>query len=421
MHDLPQAEQICACCGEALHIIGQDTSKQLEIIPVQYCLIMHTRLKYGCRSCDSVIMAPKPQSPLPKAIAGSSLLADVALNKYQYHLPLYRQSKIMKSRNVTISDKTLANWVMNSGTALLPIYDAIWVILQHRYLQVDETPVKVQETNKKGYVWAYFAPNVGKGLVAFDFSLTREGFNAQEKLKNFKGLLQTDGYAGYDALRKREDITGFGCLTHARRKFSEIVKISNDKHGIAADMLQRLKPLYELEERLRKIGNIDHRIRKWLRQKIALPILRSIYKWLKSIKNKILPKSKLGKAVNYFLNQWRYLIAYTKHGMAEIDTNYVENLIRDIALGKKNWLFIGNKDCGKIHALWYTLIISAIINEINPRVYIHYVLTKVHDIRLNLIDPITLLPDRIDLKVLEQFALDQIEFGRQMLNNLNFK
>ena len=222
VHDLPQAEQICACCGEALHIIGQDTSKQLEIIPVQYCLIMHTRLKYGCRSCDSVIMAPKPQSPLPKAIAGSSLLADVALNKYQYHLPLYRQSKIMKSRNVTISDKTLANWVMNSGTALLPIYDAIWVILKHRYLQVDETPVKVQETNKKGYVWAYFAPNVGKGLVAFDFSLTREGFNAQEKLKNFKGLLQTDGYAGYDALRKREDITGFGCLIHARRKFSEI-------------------------------------------------------------------------------------------------------------------------------------------------------------------------------------------------------
>ena len=200
-----------------------------------------------------------------------------------------------------------------------------------------------------------------------------------------------------------------------------LLKISNDKHGIAADMLQRLKPLYELEERLRKIGNIDHRIRKWLRQKIALPILRSIYKWLKSIKNKILPKSKLGKAVNYFLNQWHYLIAYTKHGMAEIDTNYVENLIRDIALGKKNWLFIGNKDCGKIHALWYTLIISAIINEINPRVYIHYVLTKVHDIRRNLIDPITLLPDRIDLKVLEQFALDQIEFGRQMLNNLNFK
>jgi len=417
-YDLPDAEKICTCCGGALHAIRQEKSEQLEIIPVQYCVIEHVRLIYGCRPCDTVHMAPKPSAPLPKAIAGPSLLTDVALSKYQYHLPLYRQSKIMQSYGITISDKTLANWVMACGDALLPVYEAVWIILKNRYLQVDETPVKVLETNKKGYIWAYFAPNVGKGLVAFEFSLTRQGAVANERLKTFKGLLQTDGYNGYDALRKRDDIVGFGCLSHARRKFSEVVKISGDKQGLAAEMIERMKPLYALEARLREAG-AHHRTRKKLRQKIARPLLKGIHKWLRSIKNKVPPKSKLGKAISYTLKQWPYLVAYLQHGMAEIDTNYVENKIRDIALGKKNWLFIGNEDCGKIHALWYTLIISAIINELNPRVYIHYLLSKVHQLRRGEVDPVTLLPDRIDIKALERFAIEQVEFGKKMLNAFN--
>ena len=178
------------------------------------------------------------------------------------------------------------------------------------------------------------------------------------------------------------------------------------------------KPLYALEERMRVAG-YDHRTRKRLRQKLAWPILKKINQWLRSIKNKILPKSKLGKAIFYTLKQWPYLIAYLRHGMAEIDTNYVENKIRDIALGKKNWLFIGNEASGKIHALWYTLIISALINDLNPRVYIHYLLTKVHQLRRKEIDPISLLPDRIDIKELELFALEQIEFGRKILGAFN--
>jgi hypothetical protein len=323
----------------------------------------------------------------------------------------------MKSHGITLSDKTLANWVIHSGDALLKVYEAMWIILQHRYLQVDETPVKVLETNKKGYVWAYFAPNVGKGLVVFEFSLTRESSVVEKRLESFKGLLQTDGYSGYEASRKRDGIVGFGCLSHARRKFSEVVKISGDS-GIAAEMIERLKPLYALEARLREQG-ADHRTRKRLRQKIARPILKDILKWLRSIQNKVLPKSKLGLAISYTLKQWPYLIAYLRHGMAEIDTNYVENKIRDIALGKKNWLFIGNEACGKIHALWYTLIISSIINDLNPRVYIHYILTKVHELRRREIDPISLLPDRIDFNELERFATEQIEFGKKMLASFN--
>jgi len=415
VHDLPDGEKNCLCCGGALHVIGQAKSEQLEIIPAQYYIIEHIRIKYGCRPCESIVMAPKVPAPLPKAIAGASLLTDVVLNKYQYHLPLYRQSKIMQSYGLTLSDKTLANWVMASGGALLKIYEAAWIILKRRYLQVDETPVKVLQTNKKGYVWAYFAPNVGKGLVVFEFSLTRKSSVADERLKAFNGLLQTDGYSGYTSLRKRDGIVAFGCLAHARRKFREVVKISGDQQGIAAEMIERMKPLYALENRLREAGS-DHRTRKRLRQKIARPILKDIYRWLCSIKDKVLPKSKLGQAINYTLAQWRYLIAYLQHGMAEIDTNYVENKIRDIALGKKNWLFIGNEDCGKLHALWYTLIISSIINDLNPRVYIHYLLTKVHALRRNEIDPLTLLPDRIDIKELERFSAEQIEFGKKVLS-----
>ena len=426
IHALPDDKQLCKCCGGILHEIGREISEQLEIIPIQYCVIEHIRVKYGCRPCEAVVMAPKPPAPLPKAIAGPSLLTDVILNKYQYHLPLYRQSKIMQSSNISISDKTLANWVKDSGEALQPVYEAFWIILQNRYLQVDETPVKVLETNKKGYVWAYFAPNIEQGLVVFEFSLTRKGSVAGERLKTFNGLLQTDGYKGYDALRKRDGIIGFGCVAHARRKFSEVIKIRGVQYGIAVEIIKRMKPLYELEERMRANNRIlkheakvYHRIRKNLRQKIARPILVDMHKWLCSVKCKVLPKSKLGQAISYMLNQWPYIIAYLCHGMAEIDTNYVENKIRDIALGKKNWLTIGNEDCGKIHALWYTFVISAIINNINPRVYIHYLLTKVHDLRRKTIDPVTLLPDRIDLKELERFIQEQMDIGKAMMKGFN--
>jgi hypothetical protein len=179
-------------------------------------------------------------------------------------------------------------------------------------------------------------------------------------------------------------------------------------------MIEHLKPLYALEARLREI-NAPHRIRKLLRRKIAQPILKKIQHWLRAIQKDVLPKSKLGNAITYTLNQWQYLIAYVNHGMAEIDTNAIENKIRTIALGKKNWLFMGNEDCGKIHALWYTLILSAIINELNPRVYIHYLLTKVHQLRRGEIDPLTLLPDRIDTSELGAFAAMQMQVARQML------
>lgn len=417
IHDLAEDEKICSCCQSPLHLIGNDTSEQLEVVPARYCVIEHVRMKYGCRRCQQMVMASKPQAPLPKSLAGASLLTDIIIDKYHYHLPLYRQSKIMASYHMTIPDNTLGHWVMQSGLGLLPLHDALWeVLLKSLYLQADETPVKLLRPEKKGYLWSYFTPLLGHGLVAFEVSETRQGKNADERLATFKGILQTDGYSGYEKLRHREGIVGVSCFAHMRRKFKEAIKISSDQEGIAAQMIERIKPLYQLEARMRE-AKLDHRSRKRLRQKIAFPLLKAIKKWLIELLPKVLPKSAVGKAIHYALNQWPFLMRYVRHGYAEIDTNLIENKIREVAIGRKNWLFFAHIESGKIHALFYSLIMSCVLNQLNPRIYIHYILTRIHDLRKKTVDAVSLLPHLIDRDVLKRFAEEQIKFGQQMLSS----
>ena len=349
-------------------------------------------------------MAPKEQAPIPKALAGGSVLTEIIINKYQYHLPLYRQSKMMSSLGLSVPDNTLGNWVHQIGSGLENLYDAFWgAVLSSGYLQVDETPVKILKPEKNGYLWSYYAPCVGKGLIVFELSLTRSGDIAEKRLASYKGLLQTDGYNGYHGLRKREGIEGLGCITHARRKFSDVIKITKNSKGIAAEVLERLKPLYELEARMRDREYSFH-TRKRLRQKIAWPILKTLGAWLKKMLPTAPPKSQLAKAIQYTITQWPYLVKYLRHGQAEIDTNWVEGEIRNIAIGKKNWMFIGNKKSGQIHAFFYSLVLSAILNKLNPRLYLHYIINNSHHIRRGSINPIELLPHTINQEVLAQFA-----------------
>lgn len=415
-HQLPLVQQICSCCNGPLIKIGEDIAEQLEIVPLMLYVAEHIRDKYTCRACKKIIMAPKPMAPLPKALAGGSLLTEVIINKYQYHLPLYRQSKIFASHQAIIPDNTMGNWVMGSGKQLMALL--LWpfwqALLAEQYLQVDETPIKLVELDKKGYVWTYFAPLLK--LIIFEVSNTRSGAIAEARLKSFKGLLQTDGYSGYDNLRKRKDITGFGCLSHARRKFKAVLKITNNANGIAAEFVERVRPLYALEAWMRE-RDLHHRVRKRLRQKHAWPIFKKLHPWLKQQKKSVLPKSKLGKAIKYTLKQWKYITRYLRHGMAEIDTNWVENKIREIALGKKNWLFMDNADSGAVNTFWFSLIGSAILNGLNPRIYIHYLLMHIHEIRRGSIEPITILPHTIDKAVLEKFANEHLAIAKEVLNS----
>jgi transposase len=417
IHDLAETDKQCACCHQALSCIGQDVSEQLEVLPMQLYVAEHIRYKYACSHCQSIQMAPKPKAPIPKGLAGGSLITEIVLNKYQYHLPLYRQSQILASYQAKIPDNTLGQWVSQSGAGLLPVYEALWdACLKAGYLQVDETPVKVLKPEKKGYLWAYYAPHCAKGLVFFELSLTRSGAVAEKRLADFKGRLQTDGYGGYTKLRERSDITGFGCLTHARRKFDEVLKISKNPDGIAAEVIKRLKPVYALEARMKALGLSFH-TRKRLRQKQAWPLLKALKSWLTQNRHRVPGNSKLSIAVQYLFNQWPYLIRYCRHGSVEIDTNGVENRIRPEALGRKNWLFIGNEDSGLIHALWYSLIYSALLNGLNPRVYVHYLLSKIHDLRSKKVEPSTLVPHVINLEALTAFANEQIAIGNRFFNS----
>jgi transposase len=418
VHDLDEDKRCCDGCGHDLKHIGESISEQIECIPQLIYVEEHVRPKYTCPDCTSIVMADKPLSPIPKGLAGARLITETILAKYQNHMPLYRQSKVLSSYGVDIPDNTLGNWLMTVGEGLLPLMNPLWeAMISSQYLQVDESPIKLLCQKKKGYIWCYVSP--AKKIVIFELALSRSSEVVNTRLKDFQGVLQTDGYAGYTHQRQRKDITGISCLTHARRKFSDIVKSTQDKQGVAAQVIEQMKPLYALESMLRE-QKADHRTRKHFRQKVAWPIMKKLHRYLRMMRPRVPPKSALGKAISYSLNQWQYIIAYLRHGLAEIDTNLVENQIRPIALGRKNFLFMKDEKSGSKNALYFSLIGCCILNNINPRLYIHYLLTKIHDIRRGDIEISDLLPNTIDHKILEDFAGEQMRYVKETLKALKF-
>jgi transposase len=345
------------------------------------------------------------QAPIPKSMAGPGLITDVVIGKYEYHIPLYRQSKILKGLSINIPDNTLGNWVMQSGDGLRILDDAFLVEMNvAHYLQVDETPVKVLKPEKKAYMWIYLSPMPNHKLIRFEFNLSRESQVVEKSLKDFKGRLQSDGYGGYNGMRKKTDVIGLGYMAHSRRKFAELVKIAPPKmRGKSHEALGYFAKLYAIEDEARK-KELSFENRKLLRQKESVPILEKFHEWLILSKQKVPPKSGIADAIDYTLRQWPYLTPYTNHGEAEIDSNWVENQIRPFALGRRNWLFVGAEESAQIAALFYSLIQSAKLNGLNPRTYLHYVLTQIHALRKNEIAARDLLPHRIDIAKLHEFG-----------------
>lgn len=397
LHDLSEAEKICDC-GCQLEKIGEDTSEQIDHIKEQLKVIEHVQPKYACRQCETIKSAKKPESPLPKSMATSRLITDVVIKKYEHHLPLYRQSKIFSGQGLEIPDNTLGNWVMGSAEVLLPLRDALRDQFSKIYtLQADETPVTILKPHKEGYLWAYHCCDRDNRFIFFEFSLTRAGENPDRLLKDFKGLLQTDGYSGYNGLRAKENVINFGCWDHARRKFADVVKINgNNKAGKAGEMLLHIGKLYEIEK---DINNFSYEDCKLIRQKRAKPILDLIFSKLQ--KTQAPSQSALGKAVTYCLNQWPYLCRYIDYGEVEISNCWIENQIRPFALGRRNWLFVGNEQSANKSALLYSLIQTCKLNDIDPRKYLEYVLNLVHKMRRNEIDPASLLPQFINKDLLK--------------------
>ncbi len=232
VHDLSEEEKSCACCQSAMIPIGKDKSEKLEYLPATLKVVEHQCIKYACRQCETIKSGQKSDEVIPKSMAGTSLLTEIILSKYQAHIPLYRQSKIFAHNQLDIPANTLGNWVLQVGEALEPLAQAQRQQLASvKALQADETPVKNKEQDKKSYMWCYHSLDPGNRFVIFAYNASRSAQVPLEMLADFSGILQTDGYSGYTALRQKANIIGVGCFAHIRRKFADVIKVANSKKG----------------------------------------------------------------------------------------------------------------------------------------------------------------------------------------------
>jgi len=380
IYDLLEAEKICAC-GHTLHKMGEDKSEQLEFVPAQVKILQHIRYKYSCRHCEEgVKIATLPPQPIPKSIATPGLLAHVLISKFNDHVPLYRQEHILQRYQIDIARSTLCHWVLSCGELFQPLINLIKnEIIKSYYVCVDETPVQVlKEVNKsnknKSYIWVYLTGNIEHRLILYDYQPTRASRVVNTFLSDFQGYLQTDGYAGYHTLQAKAAVIAVGCWSHVRRKFMDIVKIDKTE-GKAFEAINIIKQLYAIEKHARENTLSFDKI-KMLRQEKAKPIVEGFKVWLEKTSLSVPPQSPLAKAIQYALNQWNALLPYLNNGELMIDNNHVENAIRPFALGRRNWLFLGNERGAIAAANIYSLIRTAQANQCDPYRYLRYLLKQ---------------------------------------------
>jgi transposase len=374
LHDL--ASKDCPSCGQGLERIGEEVSEQLDIIPAKLFVRRHVRPKYCCRHCEQLHTAVLPAQPIDKGIAAPGLIAHVAIGKYLEHQPLYRQEAGFCRMGVTIPRSTMAGWFGELEVLVEPLVDrVIGHLTAERLLHADETPVPVLDPGSgktaTGYLWAYRSgPWSALKAVAFDFAMSRASQWPTRFLAPFTGTLVVDGYAGYNEVLRRANMIEAACMAHARRPFHEIAQATNSP--IAQNALVEIGKLYAIE---REVKHLLPEERAACRRQRAGPITAEFKRWLDETYAKSPPKSAIGNALAYSINRWPALTRYLEDGWLNIDNNPVENAIRGICLGRKNWLFAGSESGGRRAAMFYTLIETAKLNGVNPHAYLTHVLT----------------------------------------------
>lgn len=364
---------------DGMRKIGEEITEELEYTPASLRVTRYVRPKYAGADGEGVLIGALPSRPIEKGIAGPGLLAHVMISKFVDHQPLYRQSKIIERHGVRIARSTLGDWVTATCEILAPLHALHREkVLSSAYLMADETPMPVLDYHKKGqshlgYHWAYFDPLEKQAL--FDYRRTRGREGPRDCLKNFAGQLQSDGYQAYDEFEDREDIVLFSCWAHARRKFTEA--LDNDPRR-AKYALGEIQKLYAVERAARE-NQLSHADRQALRQKNSLPVLKELEAWLRQNHLTTLPKSSIGKAIAYALKRWDRLLRYVDYGQVEIDNNLVENAIRPLALGRKNYLFAGSHDGARRAAMLYSLLATAKLHGIEPFAWLRDVLDRIAD------------------------------------------
>jgi transposase len=374
---LEPQEKVCPHCGKQKCEIGQERSERYEYVPAKIVRHEILRPKLAC-SCGQagVSIAPLPPTVVSQGQPGASLVAHVLLTKFTDHVPLHRQQQQFARLGVHFPKSTLGDWVEQGATWLQPLVREMKrQLLLKDYVQVDETPVRVQDPDvigkcATGWLWVLGAPNED---VIFEFHPGRGKEFAQHLLGSFKGYLQRDGYGVYGSLARDDvDLMPVGCWAHARRKFVEAL---TDEPDPATAIVNEVRKLY-LVERHARAESLTAEQRYHLRQQLAAPILSSLHPLLLSVREKVLPQSPLGKAARYCLAEWQALTRYLEDGRLEIDNNLTENAIRPSAVGKKNWLFIGHPQAGWRSAVIYSIIVSCRRRGIEPWDYLRDVLAR---------------------------------------------
>jgi transposase len=352
--------------------IGDDVKEELDIIPAQFFVKKHIFPKFVNRETGEMACALRKPAIIDGGYASSNLLSWVVTSKFLDHLPLYRLEQIAAREGVTLSRSTLADWIGRVGTALAPLFNALQEQLVHTHLlHADETPVdqldpKTPGKNHKSYLWIYRTGSLqteSSTLVLFDYQTSRAGEHPRAFLKDFTGHLMVDDYAGYKGLFKRVEnpVIEVGCWAHARRKFFELY--DSTKNTMAKEVIDQITRLYQIETEAK---NMSVEERKRIRETKAIPILDELYAYLVHQSHTLSPKSISAKAVNYTLKRWQALTCYANSGDLPIDNNPAENAVRPIALGRKNWLFIGSESAGKRTAVIMSLLATAKANGLNP-------------------------------------------------------
>ena len=389
---LPHVEEVIApedvtCgCGAERHIIGEDISERLDIVPAQFRVLVTRRPKYACRSCEAgVTQAPAKPRLIEGGMPTEATIASVIVSKYADHLPLYRQSQIYARQGVDIDRSTLAFWVGKAAYELRPIHDALLAHLKtSSKLFMDETPAPVLDPGrgkvKKGYFWALARDDRGWNGpeppgVAFTYVPGRSGNYASQILQGFEGILQVDGYVGYNRvldLRDNAPIQLAYCWAHARRKLYDLTH--HNVAPIAEEGLKQIAALYRIEAQARGTSAEE---RLALRQAKSAPKIAAFKTWLDHARTQVSVKSPTGEALKYIAKYWDGLILFLTDGRIEMDSNAVERTIRPIALQRKNALFAGHDAAAQNWAMLASLIETCKLNKIEPHSYITGVITAI--------------------------------------------
>jgi transposase len=376
----------CACpvCGGALRRLGEDVTEVLDYVPGRFRAVRHVRARWSCRSCERVAGAPAPVLPIRRGRATAALLAHVLVAKYADHLPLYRQSEIYARDGVELGRSTLADWVGQSAALLRALVDALARhVMGGGVLHADDTPVPVLAPGtgraRTGRLWAYLrderphASGVPPGVL-YRYSPDRRAEHPRAHLRDFRGVLQADGYAGFEGLYEGGRVVEAACWAHVRRGFYDLH--ATGQAPLATEAIRRIGLLYAVEEEIRgKPPDVRARVR----QEKAGPALAETRAWFTATLGRVPGRSDLAGAIRYALARWGALTRYVGDGRLEPDNNPVERAIRPLALGRKNWLFAGSDAGGRRAAAIASLVATARLNGLDPEAYLRDVLGRIAD------------------------------------------